>query len=118
MANSNKRIVKKLSRKAAEFMPKVNWDCDDSEPYCEWWDYLLKGTPILWFRCSYEYDEYESRCAWSVLKMIFMNARDSATHIDNGKWHWGRKPTPANVFWWAYWNPSELDSITERNFGY
>ncbi len=60
MAKSNQRIIKKLSSKAAKLFPKVDWDKDDSEPYCEWWDELLPRTPILWYRASYEYSESES----------------------------------------------------------
>ncbi|HCE3309712.1 TPA: hypothetical protein NG563_004607 [Vibrio parahaemolyticus] len=118
MPKSNERIIKKLSKRAAEFMPNVNWDYEDDEPYCEWWDSLLPGTPVLWYRCSYEYNEHETKCAWAVLKMIFINERDSSIHEDGDVWFWGRKPTPSNVFRWAFWNPGTLEHITERHFGY
>ena len=118
MAKSNVRIIKKLSCSAAEFLPNIDWDREDTEPHCEWLDELLPRTPMLWYRCSYEYSEYESICAWAVLKRVFMNERDSIIHGDGLEWLWGRKPTPANVFWWAFWHPSKLEEITNSHFGY
>ncbi|EJL6679723.1 hypothetical protein ACVP6W_003484 [Vibrio cholerae] len=118
MAKSNQRIIKKLSSKAAKLFPKVDWDKDDSEPYCEWWDELLPRTPILWYRASYEYSESESICGWAVLKRVFMNERDSTIHGEQLEWLWGRKPTPRNVFFWAFWNPDKLEKITNSYFGY
>lgn len=113
----NLRIIKKLSKRAAKLMPGVGWDCEELEPHCERFGYLSPFTPVLWYRCSYEYQEYESICAWNVLKRIFLNERDSAIACDEG-WYWPMKPTPENIMYWAYYNPCKLERVTNGHFGY
>ncbi|MEW5968650.1 MAG: hypothetical protein AB1706_02100 [Pseudomonadota bacterium] len=67
----NKRILKKLSKKAVDILIQVNGyhknqflpaDQDDSCTYD-----VLKGTPMFSYQTSYEYNEWESEAAFAVL---------------------------------------------------
>ncbi|WP_210498809.1 hypothetical protein [Vibrio crassostreae] len=111
---TNLRILKKLSRTAAKHLPLIDWDFNQEKPHCEAMGDLKSGTPILWYRGSYEVKGYEAFCAWSVLLRCFNNARTLAA-CESKEWWWG-KPTPENVFWWAYWNEIELEEVSKKYF--
>ena len=115
--SKNKRILKKLSKRSAFYLNKVSWDSESEDLYCERAGYLRKGTPVLWYRCTYEYQEYESICAWTALKRLYVNERDYAKAW-NEDWQWSFIPTPTSVFDWALKNSSILNGYTESRFGY
>ncbi len=114
MKNKNTRIIKKLSIKAAQYLPSIKWETDS---YCNELKDLREGTPVLYFRCSYDSVEYDSLCAWKVLERLFNNEKITTT-IEEKEWIWGAKATPDNVFTWAYWNEVFLSTIKEENFNY
>lgn len=117
MKKQSNRVIKKLSKRAALMMPNVHWDLSEEDPYCERFSSLMARTPILWYRCSYEYDEYESLCAWAVLKRLYIDERDTAA-LYKSEWRLPFYPTPKAVFDWARKNQKKLDGITEKRFGY
>lgn len=74
---SKKAIVRRQSIRARRMLMK-RWpreygtlsfaESDGADDY-------LRGTPILWWRCSYEYDEYDERPAVDELRARVAESR-------------------------------------------
>ena len=95
-----KRQLKKLCKKAADLICKqTSLDCKfDGENICIDED---DGIHVLWYRCSYEYEEYDSVNTWTYLKEQFYHHFFEYDEVLNLPVHTGPNPTPLNVFRWA-----------------
>ncbi|UKA05010.1 hypothetical protein [Photobacterium damselae] len=113
MQRKNQRTIKKLSQRAADFLPNMKWCCNEFS--CSVLGDVKEYTPVSRLRTNLRFDDGESVCAWVVLRKIFISERDNA-YFKGDEWFYGTKPTPENVFLWAFWNSLTLESITNSSF--
>jgi hypothetical protein len=80
------RILKKLCKRASEYVPDCKFDKDI-------------GEIGFWYKTSYWDDEWDFKNAWDELRNLFWDAFTEYSEDDMK--YIGKKATPINVFKWA-----------------